>query len=331
MTEPPIFITGCPRSGTALLRDLLRGHPRLSFPPESHFIPSFYLGYGDPGCGREAVRLAERILGLEWIRFWTLPLEPSDFAPDRSFRDVLCRLYGAWARREGKPRWGDKTPHYVRDMRLLREIFPEAKILHIIRDGRDVALSWLKSGHQPRNLVTAAELWRDFVKAGRSGGRDLPPGSFLEVRYESLLHEPEETMRRVCRVIGEPYAPSVLRPNPAPPLVRQPLLGRRKPVPRAASVILADNSGRWKNEMSRDDRARFESVAGDLLAELGYETEGLRRPLSDAARLGWRIHQLTVWGASRLNLRDAWSWWRTELEIRRARLRARRSVRRRQA
>jgi len=135
----PIFIVGCARSGTTLLRDLLRAHPRLTFPIESHFIPAFGKAYGDPRSAREAIRLARRILNFGWVRPWGLPLAPEDFADCRSYRQVVCRLFEAWARQENKPRWGDKTPRYVLWIPELVALFPGAKIIHIYRDGRDVA------------------------------------------------------------------------------------------------------------------------------------------------------------------------------------------------
>jgi len=199
-SDSPIFIVGCPRSGTALLRNLLRSHPHLAFPTESHFIPAYYRGYGDPRSAREARRLAESILRLYWVRIWKLSLRPGDFADCRSFREVVCRLFETFARQQGKRRWGDKTPHYVAQIPVLLELFPAAKILQIIRDGRDVALSWLKTRMEPRNLYTAARMWRELVRAGREAGARLPRETYLEVRYERLLAEPEQTMREVLRL-----------------------------------------------------------------------------------------------------------------------------------
>jgi len=314
----PIFIVGCPRSGTALLRDLLRSHPRLTFPPESHFIPAFYRGYGDPRTEREAIVLARRILKLEWIRFWNLPMEAGAFAPDRSFRDILCRLYGAWAHYEKKPRWGDKTPHYVADIAALAEIFPEGKIIHIIRDGRDVAISWLKSGHEPRNLFVGAERWDSYVRAGRASGGKLPSGNYQEIRYESLLRRPEETMTSVCEFIGEPFVEAVLHPSPARPMVRQPIFGRRRLFPVTRAYVIAKNIEKWKIEMPLPDRRLFESVAGDLLTELGYETEGFNRTVSKFRRFAWNAHHRFLWMAARLNMKGNFRWLWTDFQIRRA-------------
>lgn len=209
----PIFIVGCPRSGTSLLRDLLRAHPNLTFPEESHFIARFYRAYGDPSSDRQAWKLARRILRTVQVGTWGIDLEARDFAGCRSFSEVVRRVFAAWARREGKPRWGDKTPHYVHEIPLLLELFPEAQIIHIVRDGRDVALSWLKKRFEPQNLYKAAQLWVDMVSRGRSDGSLLPASVYHEVRYETLLAQPEQTMRQVCDFLKEPFDPAVLSPN----------------------------------------------------------------------------------------------------------------------
>jgi len=149
MTCSPIFIVGCPRSGTHLLRNMLRSHPNLSFTGESHFIPKFYKAFGDPKSQKEAKKLASVILHLQWIKPWHLSLAPASFAHDRSYAQVVRRIFGAWAQKENKPRWGDKTPQYVTEMPVLSELFPGCKFIHIIRDGRDVALSWLALNFSP--------------------------------------------------------------------------------------------------------------------------------------------------------------------------------------
>jgi len=175
----PIFIVGCPRSGTTLLRDLLRSHPNLTLPPESQLIPRFYRAYGDPSSDREAWLRARRILHNPRIASWGISTSEAEFAGCRSFSRVIRRLFEVWAAKEGKPRWGDKTPHYVRHLPLILRLFPEAQVIHIIRDGRDAALSWIRAGFEPRNLYVAARMWNDWVAKGRRDGALLPPGTYL--------------------------------------------------------------------------------------------------------------------------------------------------------
>lgn len=302
MIDSPIFIVGCPRSGTTLLRDLLRSHPNLTFPEESHFIPQLYESYGDPKTEAEARKLAAKILSLRWVQAWDLRLTPAQFAEERSYGRLVSRIYEAWARKENKPRWGDKTPPYVTKIPVLMKIFPRAKIIHIYRDGRDVASSWVRVRFGPRNIFTAASAWRKMVAAGREAGAALPPETYLEVCYESLVRDPRETMTQVCAFVGEPFSDAVLRPNPLIGWNRySPILGSARPRKARPDEVVATNLDKWKKEMSLSDRILVESVAGDLLAPLGYETEGLARRISRPERWMWQAHHWMRWSLMRLN------------------------------
>ncbi len=328
--DSPIFIVGCPRSGTTLLRDLLRSHPRVTIPRESHFIPRFYRAYGDPRNEREAVLLAARILQVRGVKSLELDLRPDAFAGCRTFAQAVTLLYEEWARKENKVRWGDKTPQYVNDIPLLLELFPRAKIIHIYRDGRDVALSLIAS-HMAGNLFSAAKAWKSYVNAGRRAGRALPPETYLEVRYEMLLGDPAATMSQVCRFIGEPFCKAVLVPNSLSrhlhshaPWMKDRKIGSDK-------RILDTNFDKWKTEFAPSDRILFESVAGDLLGELGYETEGHVRSVSHFETVLWRAHDGCRFVVSRLGtirrpdfIRTfaMFQWARARAHFRRTHLRA---------
>lgn len=306
VTQSPVFIVGASRSGTGLLRDLLRSHPRLAFPGESHFIPAFYRGHGHPRSERQAQALARRILALSWVRTGFSPTpELSAFAGARSFQELIAPLYEEVARADGKRRWGDKTPRYTGEIPTLLELFPQGRVLHIHRDGRDVALS-MRRRRFAQNLFVAATLWRSRVSRARDDGRRFP-ANYAEVRYEALLANPEETMRAVCAFIGEPYTDRVLRPtrpSGMAPAGRAALIGRR-PSPRVAALTEIDptNTDHWRS-MAVTDRALFESVAGDLLAALGYETEGLAGPISIPRRAAYHLQDRGRVVLHKLNHRD---------------------------
>jgi hypothetical protein len=268
---------------------LLRSHPNLTAPNESHFILRYFRTFGDPTTEGQARELARYILGTIWFKRWGLEASPDDFADCRTYRDVISRLYGIYARKEGKPRWGDKTPGYVENLPTLLQIFPEAKIIHVIRDGRDVAYSWLKAGFgPPRNYVTAAREWKRHVQKGITAGRAAPPGTYHELRYEKLLAAPEETMREVCRFLDEPYSEEVLRPNSP--------RDHRLPGPQVGSGdrIRTGISLKWRSTLTRNERRLFESVAGDLLDSLGYELEGTGGPIPKWEDQYWKLHQKAV-------------------------------------
>ena len=287
MNDSPIFIVGCPRSGTTLLKNLLSSHPNLTFPNESHFIPKLYRAYGNPKDSRSAIKLARTILSLDHVRLRELPLQPSSFADCRSYREIISRVYQAWSKKKGKIRWGDKTPQYVAEIPTLLEIFPSCKIIHIYRDGRDVALSWLNQKFGPENIFTAASRWKYFVNAGRRAGASLSSQSYLEISYEALLASTEETMRRVCAFVEEPFFRNVLTPNS---FDGQLSVFRKKKKSVSNSEIIKSNSGKWKYVMSPSDRVVFESIAGELLNALGYETDGKTRHISAFERVQWELH-----------------------------------------
>jgi hypothetical protein len=297
---PPFFIVGCPRSGTTLLRKLLVQHPRLAIPSESHFIPLYYRAWGEPRDARDAEALAARLLALPRVKHWGLDLRAADFRGDRSFAQVVARLYTRWCEHRGKARWGDKTPQYVFEMPLLSRLFPGARFLHVVRDGRDVALSLHRIPWGPRTAMGAAELWRRAVRAGRAHAAAFPD-DVLEVRYESLLAEPQKTLSGVCAFLGETFHEEMLQPSREP----DPWATARGVVSLATSGrIVADNAGKWQRELAQPAHDVFLAVAGDEMTALGYPSTR-SRPLPPLYAVGCRIVEAAAWTLERLRwLRD---------------------------
>ena len=318
MPEAPIFIVGCPRSGTGLLRDLLRAHPAIAIPAESHFIPELYRAYGDPRNEREAIRIANTI---EWHMGWKLGVDRDALAPLRSSAAIIDLIFGHWAQQQGKRRWGDKTPQYVLELPTLRTLFPGCKTLHIYRDGRDVTVSLLRSHIGPENTLTAAKYWRRLVNAGRSLGRALPAGMYHEVRYECLLDDPEQTMRDVCAFVEEPFTPAVLRPDYLERRARPLIVGKRRHAVASKTEIVRTNQGLWKKAMAPEDVETFESVAGDLLRVLGYEAEQSTIELGFRRRAWAHIGHVWWYLLYRLNLGEKRRWARLTLWMWRAKAR----------
>jgi hypothetical protein len=284
----------------------------LTFPAESHFIPLFYEVYGDPANDTEAYSLASKILNLEWVREWELALDASQFSSYRSYAEIVSKIYQEWTRKENKHRWGDKTPQYVTEIPVLLKLFPDCKIIHIIRDGRDVALSWLHVNFGPENIFTAAKQWKYFVSSGRNFGSKLPPETYFEVSYEALINHPRDILERTCIFLNEPFSDEILRPSPLERGFRDPIFGTRKPKYASGTEIVKANLGKWRKKMSSFDRTIFESVAGDLLASLGYETEGAVRRITRAEQMFWRTHHSFWWLLARLDAGDKMKWIKTD-------------------
>ena len=237
------FVVGCSRSGTTLLRALLDAHPLLAVPPESHF----------------AVLPRLRLRRDPWFRLWEI--DPPDLR-GLGVADAVRAVFAAYAAAHGKPRYADKTPHYVSHLPLLADRFPEARFVHVVRDGRDVALSLLEVPWGPDDLEGAALHWRRRVLEGRAAG--LGPARYRELRYEALVADPERELRGLAAWLELSYDPAMLDPARRP--VAMPYPEHHHRLALAPTPGLRD----WRREMSAADAARFQAVAGDALAELGY-------------------------------------------------------------
>jgi hypothetical protein len=281
-TGSPIFIVGAQRSGTTMLRLMLNRHPQLCIPFESGFIVPFFRRlheYGDLGTRDNARRLLGDILRYPLMaqrKPLTVDEEAVLAGPIAGYGDLVNAIFLGHARSQGKSQWGDKTPSYVEDLDALWTIFPGCRIVHLVRDGRDVALSNRRLAWGIQSLPRAASDWRWKVTLGRRVGSVLAP-FYREVRYEELVAWPGPTLRGICDFLALPY--------------EQAMLGyaetARSHMP-AASLAWHENSIRppdrslayaWKYKMSLSDRIIFEQVAGDTLELFGYEREWPRSTL----------------------------------------------------
>jgi hypothetical protein len=276
VTPPFLFVVGCGRSGTTLLRAMLDSHSELAIPGESHFLmPMAEDCRRYEQNGELSVDLfVTDLLASERFLYWDLSEEDVRAAlaarEPRDFPGAVRAVYAFYAARNGKPRYGDKTPNHVLAIPLFASVFPEARFLHLIRDGRDVALSLVDVPHWgPNDVATAALRWKQFVEAGRLAAGALDPSRYREVRYEELLEEPEETLRDVCGFVGLDFEAGMLdyhkRVDALLQTVSSPEIHQR------LSLRPTKGLRDWRTQMTADDQGAFERVAGDLLAELGYE------------------------------------------------------------
>lgn len=292
------FVVGRGRSGTTLVRAMLDSHPDMAVPPESHFLVRMarradrYKG----SSGFEPARLAADLPVQEGWDRWGLTSEDMEPVLAANTVDEAFRaLYGQYARKRGKTRYADKTPDHVMHVRFLSGLFPESRFVHVIRDGRDVALSFRDAAFGPKTLLEAAVFWRRFVEAGRRAGRWLGPGRYLEIRYEDFVEDAPPTLERITSFLDLPFDEAMLRYyERADEIVGNLPKGRHTNVYRPPVKNIRD----WRREMTRDEARQFESVAGDLLAELGYETSSTRsRPGS--ARLTYAVQRWRITMARR--------------------------------
>jgi len=292
---PAPFIVGVGRSGTTMLRLMLDAHPELTIPPETHFVPDLIEAI-QGGAGRE-----KAVETMTAARQWgDLGIEPEEVLERWSALDgfqpgpALRAFYAIYTERQGKPRWGEKTPIYVKNMRRIESVLPEARFIHVIRDGRDVALSrWKRTlgDKEPAPATQVAEGWRRRIRRAQKQGAKLK--HYLELRYEDLVTDTEPNLRAIAEFIELDWDPVMLRyhehaaermaemARDLPASDGKPTRpGKERMQAHAMTQKPPDPSAiyRWKERMSAEDVAAFDAAAGGLLAELGYEVGAARAP-----------------------------------------------------
>jgi hypothetical protein len=286
-SEPPApFVVGVGRSGTTLLRLMLDAHPQLAIGAETHFLAELIQLEGE---GADPERMLAAITGARSWGDFALDaqvLRERAGATDGSAAQIARAFYRLQAEGAGKPRWGDKTPGYVKRMRAIAGLLKEARFVHLIRDGRDVALSRRRRGMgADKPLAEVAELWQRRIHNARRQARRLR-GRYLELRYEDLVTDPEPGLRRVCELVDLDFDAAMLEHErvAAERLAQMsgdlPAKGGRRArsgAERMHAHALASQPTTaarvelWRDGMSPGERAEFERVAGRLLAQLGYD------------------------------------------------------------
>ncbi len=196
-------------------------------------------------------------------------------------------FFDAYAERQGKPRWGDKTPAYMLSVTRIGRALPEARFIHLIRDGRDVALSQTARAinEQPPPPAQAAR-WVKRITKSREQAEKLGGDRYIEARYEDLVRGPEPVLRRICEFIELDWDPGMLAYHERAAERLQEMAGElrgegaharqeagyridnHRPTTRPPDPSKLD---KWRREMDPADLAGYEEVAGGLLRELGYE------------------------------------------------------------
>jgi Sulfotransferase family len=280
MKNPYVFVVGCPRSGTTLLQRLLDAHPNLAISKETHWIPKWYeKRRGITSKDMVTPELISRLVAYHRFPRW--PMERKDLeqliADDKpvSYADFVTGFFDLFGKNAGKRLVGDKTPEYVRYFRTLHGLWPEAKFVHIIRDGRDVCLSvinWKKSSNlasrfptwQGDRVTTIALWWEWLVSLGRKDGETLGTELYHEVRYEALVSNPAHECERICAFLNIPYDDTLLRFHEDKE-INSPGLDAKK-----AWRPVTSGLRNWQSQMPAEDVERFEAAVGNLLDDLGY-------------------------------------------------------------
>lgn len=279
MTTPPFpFFVGVGRSGTTLVRSIFDAHSQLAVANEPSFMtwilrhPSRYANDGGFDTERflydllRNPKVSSRV--YQWglddrIRSSIREARPVDLS------DAIRLVYTVYAEAHGKKRHGDKTPGHSRYMAELAELLPEARFVHIVRDGRDVALALKDVKFGSANGTQAAYHWARRVRRAEKIGHELGPGRYLRVRYEDLTTMTEAEVKKICHFLGLEFEPGMLRYFERPDAVFAGLAGQAHH--RRLRLPVTKGLRDWRQQMPRRDIQRFEAIAGDVLRDLGYE------------------------------------------------------------
>ena len=304
-SKAPVFVLGCPRSGTTLLYHMLLSAGNFAlYRGESQVFNLLEPRFGNLKATRNKRRLLAAWKNSALFTRTGLeagPIEREIMANCRNAGDFLRIVMEAMARAQGVERWADCTPEHLLSLQRIKETIPNALVIHIIRDGRDVALSlekqnWIRPFPRDRGkgLLVAALYWEWIVKRGREGGKALGL-DYQEARYEELVGNPRETLAQLGTFVGQELdydrieqvgIGSVSEPNSS--FSKETESGEFNPV------------ARWKASLSGDRLRDLECLAGKTLSDLGYspETSGSDAPNRAALkrmRARYRAYFDTKW------------------------------------
>jgi hypothetical protein len=271
----PVFIVGCGRSGTTILRLMLNQHSMIAIPEETWYFPRLLQML--PALIKHddwKAKVANKIFELNTIHFPDISksqlMEALIGIQRNDYASIISCLNRSFAASEGKIIWGDKTPGYVLSLATIKKIFPNARVIHMIRDGRDVVESLLKNwkvGPQTNDFKKTVEYWKKHVTVGIKEGPLYFGENYIEVRYEELVSEPNRVLNEICDFLMIPMQQSMLNfsqsageytPN------WKHHTNTNKPL-NTASVF------KWKDEYDNRKGYLFSLLAGKLLLKLDYE------------------------------------------------------------
>jgi hypothetical protein len=263
--KDPVFVVGHGRSGTSILATLIRKHLQVAFGTESQFFIRYHrqlARYGDLAQEPNRRLLVE---DLSRERFFQrskkygvrLDVDRAvSEAEPRTYAGVLAAIMRQNAECQQMERWGDKTPEYTAHLPVLYDLFPTAQFIHIVRDGRDVALSGYQMHFGAKNAYAAARQWSGVLTKVQAFAATVPTTAFMELRYEDLLTNTVETFGRIIAFldIEDPGGQVTATVGQS-----------------AARDLRTGNFGKWKTDLSRREQDMFVAIAGSQLARYGYE------------------------------------------------------------
>jgi len=272
----PIFIIGCQRSGTTLLRLILNSHSKIAIPEEGTFWMPLLRRYKNKPyeniLKKDLKHILNYIIKNHQFKLWCI--DPSPLIENIlklkhcSLRDLMKMFYEYYASVQNKEIWGDKTPSFFRMIPVLHKLFPEARFIHVVRDGRDLYLSRKKINPLMKFISLSAIEWRYKVNKIRKDLSKIPSEKSIEIRYEDLVRDPQNILKKICAFLRIDYEDKMLNFWKE----SHKYIGKHHS-DLIFKPISSKSVGKYKKELSYRNLRKYEILAQNLLREYGYDIE----------------------------------------------------------
>jgi Sulfotransferase family len=289
----PVFVGGCPRSGTTLLRTMLNSHPGLAIPHETRILIGGYrrrAQWGDLADRENRRQLARWVVERKESRYRRLT-EDADALLDRmvaappTLGSVLSAGFRLYAEHHGKERWGDKRPSLILNLDAVFAMFPDAQYVNVVRDPRAVVASIRKVGRRhgwgAHGIPGGTETWERSARAADAWRRRLPADQFLEIQYEHLVTDTARVLEGIVDFLD-------LDPGGLDPMLRHHETADIRSRTLHANVsrpVTTERLRSWERALRPREVAFVESVVGDRMLRYGYE------PVGSGAKVPPRLRQ----------------------------------------
>ncbi len=277
----PIFILGTERSGTNLLRLILNSHPDIAIPHPPHIMKNFFQLeplYADLSKDNNFKKLIADVVKMVQLHPypWGIKIDREKIfqdAKDRSLISIYFAVYEQYLQSAHKKRWGCKSTFMLAHVALIRRYYPLAKLIYMVRDGRDVAVSARKTIFNHYSVYFTAKLWAKEQQIGIYWLNKLNKNEIYLIRYEDILGNPAETIKSLCVFLNEPYQENMLNFFNTKEAQKSGSLSAAWK--NTSSPILKDNFNKFKIELKEKEIDLFEAIAGK---ELDYFAYALSKP-----------------------------------------------------
>jgi hypothetical protein len=263
---------------------ILNAHSRIVIPPEAHiasFLRRCESKYGPLVNEANRRQVAERLVSKRRMKEWEFDSEEMYMRVMEADPPTPAGVFGAlmslWTDKASKPRWGEKTPGTYRFLPEVNQWFPDSQVIHIVRDGRDVAVSCLNPPfadlYDKGNVYEVAVRWRHAMACCRRAKRELGSDRFLQIRYEDLTADPKTVTRSICEFLGERFEPAMLDYHES--AKTHVARGDSSFHERTKESVNRGRVERWRSDATPGFIAGFEGIASRDLEALGYSLSGI--------------------------------------------------------